>query len=82
MRLKVGDVRYMKVGDTLAITEGKTGKRNIVVMNKTIHKSLQNSLSKVRPNDEDMLFASRKGEQAVQYRWSITWSRNGLERSI
>ncbi len=65
LKLKVGDVRYMKVGDTLAIKEGKTGKRNILVMNKTIFKSLQNYLSKVRPNDEDMLFASRKGERAV-----------------
>ena len=65
LKLKVGDVRYMKIGETLVIKEGKTGKRNILVMNKTIYKSLQNFLDKIRPNDEDFLFASRKGEGAI-----------------
>ena len=65
LKLKVGDVRYMKIGDTLAIREGKTGKRNILIMNKTIYKSLQIYLEKIRPGDEDCLFASRKGERAV-----------------
>ena len=65
LKLKVGDIRSMKVGDTLVIKEGKTGKRNILVMNKTIYKSLQNFLEKIRPNDEDVLFESRKGERAI-----------------
>lgn len=32
LKLKVGAVRSMRVGDTLMIREGKTGKRNILVM--------------------------------------------------
>ena len=65
LKLKVGDVRGMKIGDTLVIKEGKTGKRNILVMNKTIYKSLQNFLERIRPEDDDALFASRKGEGAI-----------------
>jgi integrase len=38
LKLKVRDTRNMLIGDTLIIKEGKTGKRNIVVMNKSVHK--------------------------------------------
>ncbi|MEI8226290.1 MAG: tyrosine-type recombinase/integrase [Bacteroidota bacterium] len=68
LKLKVSDVRNMKIGDTLIIREGKTGKRNILVMNKSIHKSLQTYLEKVRPGDDTFLFRSRKigkGDKAV-----------------
>jgi integrase len=65
LQLKVGDVRYMKVEETLAIREGKTGKRNILVMNKSIHKSLYKFLDKIRPIDSDYLFESRKRGKAV-----------------
>jgi integrase len=65
LKLRVSDVKGMKIGDTLAIREGKTGKRNILVMNKTTYKSLQNYFEKLRPNDDDALFSSRKGEKAI-----------------
>jgi integrase len=65
LKLKVGDVRNMKVGDTLIIREGKTGKRNMLVMNKSIYKSLQTYLDKLKPKDEDFLFQSRKGNKAI-----------------
>jgi integrase len=65
LKLKVDDVKGMKVGDTLIIKEGKTGKRNMLVMNKSIHKSLQIYLEKIKPNDDDFLFRSRKGSKAV-----------------
>ena len=65
LKLKVGDVKGMKVGDTLIIKEGKTGKRNILVMNKSIHKSLQIYLEALKPIDDDFLFRSRKGSKAV-----------------
>jgi integrase len=65
LKLKVGDVRTMRVGDTLIIREGKTGKRNMLVMNKSIFKSLQTYLDKLKPDDEDFLFISRKGNKAV-----------------
>ena len=41
VRAKVGDLRYLKVGDTLTIKESKTGKDNILVVNKTVYKALQ-----------------------------------------
>ena len=36
IRLKVGQVRNMKIGDTLSIKESKTGKENILVINMII----------------------------------------------
>ena len=65
LKLRVGDVKGMKIGDTLVIKEGKTGKRNILVMNKSIHKSLQVYLEALKPMDDDALFASRKGRRSI-----------------
>src|SRR5664280_1859365 len=65
LKLKVCDVKGMKVGDTLIIKEGKTGKRNILVMNKSLHKSLQIYLESLQPTDDDALFASRKGRRSI-----------------
>lgn len=66
VKVKVGDVRYMKVGDALTIKESKTGKDNILVVNKTGYKALQAYLEAIRPDDTDYLFASRKGNGHVQ----------------
>ncbi len=66
VRVKVGDLRYLKVGDTLTIKESKTGKDNILVVNKTVYKALQTYLETVRPDDDAYLFASRKGESHLQ----------------
>jgi Phage integrase family. len=65
LKLKVSDVKGMKVGDTLIIKEGKTGKRNMLVMNKSIHKSLQTYLEALKPMDDYFLFASRKGRRSI-----------------
>jgi integrase len=65
LKLKVSDVKGMKVGDTLVIKEGKTGKRNILVINKSIYKSLQTYLEKIKPSNDDFLFKSRKGNKTV-----------------
>jgi integrase len=65
LKLKVDDVKGMKVGDTLVIREGKTGKRNILVMNKSIHKSMQIYLETLQPMDDDALSASRKGKRQI-----------------
>jgi integrase len=67
IKLKVGDLRSMKVGDTLTIKEGKTGKDNILIVNKTIDKALRSYLDKIKPDDDDAyLFASRKGNGHLQ----------------
>jgi len=61
LKLHVQQVRDMKAGDTLTIREGKTGKNNILVVNKAVYKTLQNYLDKTKPHDDDYLFLSRKG---------------------
>jgi integrase len=66
VRVTVGDVRYLKVGDTLTIKESKTGKDNILVINKTVYKALQAYLGSIRPDDAEFLFASRKGGGHIQ----------------
>ena len=66
IKLKVKQVRYLKVGDTLTIKEGKTGKDNILVINKMVYKALQNYLDTVQPDDDTFLFASRKGDSHLQ----------------
>jgi len=66
IRLKAGQVRALKVGDTLTIKESKTGKDNILVVNKTVFKALRNYLDKVQPDDDDFIFASRKGNSHLQ----------------
>ena len=66
VRLKVREVRYLKVGSTLTIKEGKTGKNNVLVINKTVYKALRNYLEQVQPADEDWVFASRKGNSHIQ----------------
>ncbi|MFC1581008.1 tyrosine-type recombinase/integrase [Thermodesulfobacteriota bacterium] len=66
MRLKVKDVRYMKVGDTLTIRETKTQKDNVLVVNKTVHKALREYFDRVKPADDAFLFASRKGNSHLQ----------------
>ena len=66
LNLKVKDVRNLKVGDTLTIKESKTGKDNILVINKTVFKALKNYMDKVQPDDGNYLFSSRKGNSHLQ----------------
>jgi integrase len=56
----------MKVGDALTIRETKTGKDNILVINKTVHKAMRAYLDAAKPDDDDYLFASRKGGSHIQ----------------
>ena len=66
LRLKVRDVRHLKVGDTLTIKESKTQKDNVLVVNKIVYKALREYLDRVQPDDEDFVFASRKGGSHLQ----------------
>ena len=66
IKLRVKDVKDMKVGDTLTIKESKTGKDNILVVNKTVYKALRNYFDRVQPDDDAFLFASRKGNGHIQ----------------
>jgi len=62
LKLKVKDVKYLKPNDTLKIREQKTGKQNVLMVNKTTYKILKEYLEEQNPNEEDYLFKSRKGD--------------------
>jgi len=40
LKLRVGDLRYLKPGQVHQIRESKTGKKNIIVVNKSVRKAL------------------------------------------
>jgi integrase len=61
LRIKVKDVRKMKPGDSVNIKEQKTGKENILMVNKAVYKALRSYLNKEKPDDGDYLFPSQKG---------------------
>jgi integrase len=65
LKLKVGEVRGLKEGDSISIREGKTGKQNILVINKTVSKVLNQYLAEKKLNDDDYLFKSRKGNKPI-----------------
>jgi integrase len=84
VRLRVGQVAGLKSGGSIKIKESKTGKENVLVVNKSVHKALRAYLEAVRPRDQDYLFPSRKGgnlqSQAVQKlvkKWTSTFNLKG-----
>lgn len=62
LALKVEDVIDLDPGETLKIKEKKTGKRNVLMINKEVHKILSSYLEEIKLDDTDFLFKSRKGE--------------------
>jgi integrase len=62
LKLKVRDLVHAKPGDTLPIIENKTGKPNVLVINKAVYKALRNYLENAEPEMDHFLFRSRKGE--------------------
>ncbi len=65
LKLKIEQVNNCKIGNTLTIQESKTGKKNILVINKSVHKILRNFLDIFKPDNDDFLFKSRKGNNAL-----------------
>jgi len=61
LNLKVGDVKDLQPGETLDIREKKTGKNNVLMVNKETRKVLDVYLDEAGPGDEEYLFKSRKG---------------------
>jgi len=62
LKLKVKDVKELKEGDSKNIKEGKTGKQNILVINKIVYKVLDHYLKESKPADDDYLFKSKKSK--------------------
>jgi integrase len=61
LKLKADSVRNLKIGDQLPITEGKTGKTNVLVINKTVFRALADYVAWRKPENGEYLFRSRKG---------------------
>lgn len=61
LHLKVRDLKNLNPGETVNIVEQKTGKTNVLMVNKSTHKILKNYLDEVQPSPDDYLFKSRKG---------------------
>lgn len=64
LKLKVKDIKGKKAGEFIQIKEGKTGKKNILVINKAVHGAIKLFLKDVSPDDDDYLFKSRKGSNS------------------
>jgi len=66
LKLRVKHVKYLKTGATLEITESKTGKKNVLIINKTVYKYLSKYLPLMELSDENFLFFSQKRkDQAI-----------------
>ena len=65
LKLKIKDVKHLKADDSTNIKEGKTGKQNILVINKTVHKVLTQYLTEEQHSDDEYLFKSKKGDHPL-----------------
>lgn len=66
LKITVGQVRYIQTGDHFSIKEKKTGKAKSITINRTVYNALQDLLTSMpMAKDEDYLFQSRKGKNAL-----------------
>ena len=63
LKIKVGDVRDLNAGETLKIVEQKTKKKNVLMINKTIHEALHLYLKSTSLEDDHYLFQSRNRDE-------------------
>lgn len=61
VRIKYSQVEGLKAGAAIKIIESKTGKSNVLVINKSVHKALQIYVNEINPSPDAYLFYSRKG---------------------
>ena len=71
LNMRIGQVRHLKVGDTLTLREQKTSKQRSLIINKTSYEAIQGLLKSMKDtgSDDDFLFQSRKhkGKLTVSY---------------
>ncbi len=65
VKLKYSQVEGKKAGALIKIVESKTGKPNVLVINKSVYKALQIYVNEINPGSEDYLFKSRKGNSHI-----------------
>lgn len=72
LTLKVSDVIDKKVGSRIAVREKKTGKENVIVVNKEILSCFKFYLSSSGPGHDHFLFQSRKGQNQPLTTYRVT----------
>ncbi|MCD4675859.1 MAG: tyrosine-type recombinase/integrase [Desulfobacula sp.] len=65
VRIRYSQVEGAKPGTVINIVETKTGKDNVLVINKAVHKVLRVYLNQIEPAPDDYLFKSRKGDSHI-----------------
>jgi integrase len=64
LKIKIGTVRHMEIGDEFRVKEQKTSKDRMITMNPTCHKVIQDLIASIPPPramDSMYLFQSREG---------------------
>ncbi|MFU2207768.1 tyrosine-type recombinase/integrase [Solidesulfovibrio sp. C21] len=72
LSLKVSDVRTCSIGDRVSIKEKKTGKENVLILNKEIKTALDEYLRCAKRQDDHYLFKSRKGQNYPLTTYAVT----------
>ncbi|WP_027190228.1 tyrosine-type recombinase/integrase [Fundidesulfovibrio putealis] len=72
LELKVADVLGVKVGDRITVKEKKTGKENVLIINKEIMDAITGYVAAVAPEPEHYLFKSRKGKNYPLTTFAVT----------
>ncbi|AGW13857.1 tyrosine-type recombinase/integrase [Megalodesulfovibrio gigas] len=72
LALKVSDVRNLAVGARVSIKEKKTGKSNVLLINKEISSALQEYFASTSLEDWHYLFKSRKGHNYPLTTFAVT----------
>jgi integrase len=77
LRIRVGQVRDLKPGDTIELKEKKTGKFRIVTLNKACIQAIQRLLASRPYADDDLLFLGQRGPLTVPsvHRLVKSWCR-------
>ena len=78
--LKIKQVGHLKPGESITIRESKTGKDNILMVNKAVYKALRSHLEGIDADEEDYLFQSRQGSKKPlsaqrAHQMMKTWTR-------
>ena len=71
LKLRVRDVKDLSVGETLTIKETKTGKNNILMINKSVYQVMREYLNGENPDENEYLFQSRNGNNTALKRETV-----------
>lgn len=65
LKLRVSDIEDLKPGQSILIKESKTGKENVLMINKSVYKAVRRYIDQARPAADSYLFESRKTKEPL-----------------